>query len=91
MNYLAGEKSEFSSPYAVRAEATRAEIGNIGNLRAKIEEKQQEILEQKKLLQQKEAELQDAIWKEQALNKKIDKLQKNVIVSFIAFILRLIV
>ncbi len=48
-------------------------------MKDKIEEKQHEIIDLKKQLQLKANELQDALWKEQNLEKRLEKLQKAVV------------
>ena len=66
------------SPYLLRAEFTKSTLSDAVNLKSHLEEKNQEILEQKKLLQMKANEIQELQWKEQALDKKIEKFLKNV-------------
>jgi hypothetical protein len=67
-----------NTPYMQRAETVKTALSDSVSLKDRLEERQHEILELKKQLQIRGSELQDALWKEQTLEKKIDKLQKAV-------------
>jgi len=62
--------------YQQRAEAVKSLLSDSVVLKDKLDEKQRELIELKKQFQTKGKELQDALWKEQTLEKKIEKLQK---------------
>jgi hypothetical protein len=69
---------DLKTPYHQRAEILKTEISDAVGLKVKLGEKEHEILEYKKQVQLKENELRDEKWKEQALEKKIQRAQKNV-------------
>lgn len=69
-------QSADSSPYHQRADSIRAELSDSVGLKAKLEEKEKEILEYSKQVQIREGELRDAKWKEQSLDKQIQKASK---------------
>ena len=73
------DKDTMSRAYIIRSSIVKAELADASNMKTKIDAAHDEILQQKKLLQQKEAELQDTKWKEHALEKKIVRFQKNVL------------
>jgi hypothetical protein len=56
----------------------KTELSDAAGLKLKLEEKQHELIELKKLNQMKENELRDAKWKEEALEKKLQRASKNV-------------
>lgn len=71
------DKDTVSRAYVVRSSIVKSELADASNLKNKLDTAHEEALQQKKLLQQKETELQDTKWKEQALEKKIVRFQKN--------------
>lgn len=66
------------SPYSQRAESIRAELSDSVGLKLKLDEKDKELLECRKQIQIKDGELSDAKWKEQSLEKQIQKATKEV-------------
>jgi len=64
-------------PYHQRAATARMELGDAVGLKTKLEDKQQEIVQLRKQLQFKENELQDQLWKEQTVENKLHRFQKN--------------
>jgi hypothetical protein len=66
------------TPYIQRSDTVKTMLSDAVNLKSHLEEKNTEILEHKKTLQMKNNEIQELQWKEQALDKKIEKFLKNV-------------
>lgn len=67
-----------SEPYNLRAEAVQQSLNDATTLQHRLEEKDQELKEYKKIYQLKENELRDVKWKEEALDQKLRAAQTRI-------------
>ena len=63
----------------------REEINNSAGFKTQISDLQNQLIDFKKKIQLKENEIKEQIWKEQALEKKILKYQKDVSLEIFYF------
>jgi len=68
---------KINSPYAKRALVVKTELSDSAAVRKNLEDRNKDIFEFKKQIQLKENDLQDAKFREQALEKKIQRYQKT--------------